>query len=332
MLRHLARSLPMTATLALVTPPLAADPGPADEAVRLGYEALTAYEGDDCPTALKLLAKASKLAESPVFTLYTARCRAKLGRLLEAEAAYVFVVALSLDDNAPAAWLAAQRQANSELSALRSRIARVRFTGREVAWIEMDGRRIEPGSLVRVDPGRHALSAVSTDGSRKTTTLVLDEGQTRVHEVRFSSRRKPIASITAPRSEPTDRTGAERGPEAPPAAPTTGASHARWAGYGLLGLSAVGLAAGSYFGLRANSLADEFKPSCDGNQCLASDGDKGARARRFATLSTVSFAVAAAAAVGGVVVIVRVGASDSEPAARVGASRYSARASVAGAF
>lgn len=140
-------------------------------------------------------------------------------------------------------------------------------------------------------------SAASNDGLHTTATLRLREGQSLVYEVRFASPVESSAPSTAPRAT---------APVEPAPAPSADTPTSRWAGYGLVGLAVVGLAAGSYFELRANSLAGEFKPNCNSNgECLTSDRDKGARAQRFATLSTVSFAAAGAAAVGGTILLFR---------------------------
>jgi hypothetical protein len=314
-------SLRIAVAILIASAPLrlaAASDARSDEAVNLGHQALAEFEAGNCPTAIALFERASRLAGSPVFTLYTARCKARLGQFIEAEALYVSIAGLALDASAPSAWHAAQRDAASELDEVRARIARVRITGNDIAILELDGRSVSREQLLRVNPGRHVLEARSTRGEFTTLTLNLAAGQRLVHEVRFAAVQH----------------AEERLPDPPPAVPDSHPSRRstitewQWAGYGLLGVSALGLAAGSYFGLRASSLAGEFKPNCNDKQCLASDEDKGTRANRFATFSTLGFAVAGAAAIGGAVILIRAGADEPTTAA----AGYVVRASVSGAF
>src|SRR5690349_3336121 len=76
---------------------------PSDDATRavareLGVEGIQAYQANDVSTADQKLEKAYRLFAAPTLGLWSARSRAKLGRLVEAAERYRQVVQISPAD------------------------------------------------------------------------------------------------------------------------------------------------------------------------------------------------------------------------------------------
>lgn len=111
------------ASLALTTPVLAQPVSDSDRALAAGHDALDLYNKGSWSEARAKFEEAEKLAHSPVFLLYAARCARNAGDLVTARALYERVTAESVPQGAPAPWPEAVKSANEELTALKKRMA-----------------------------------------------------------------------------------------------------------------------------------------------------------------------------------------------------------------
>jgi hypothetical protein len=93
-------------------------------AVANGQRGLEAFRQGDWATAYSRFHDAETFAHSPVFLLYMARARARLGASAEALDLYTRVARERLGDGVPDSWRSAVEQATQEGSELRARLAR----------------------------------------------------------------------------------------------------------------------------------------------------------------------------------------------------------------
>jgi len=135
-----------------------------------------------------------------------------------------------------------------------------------------DGTAVDPGALgtaVPIDPGRHTV------------------------EVMIGHRRSWSSLVDVP---PGTRVAVEVPPEKAPAAKEKPLArpHSSWAtqktlSVALLGISAVGLGVGTYFGVKAGSSWSDAKAGCAAAGCPADSVLRGQDAKTEATVSTIAF-------------------------------------------
>lgn len=227
-------------------------------------------------------------------TLWLADCYEKSGRLASAWTTF-----------RQAAWLAQQgkderqRVAQDKLEALEPRVPKLTVEvakggERSDLKVSRDGVEVAPeawGVSIPVDPGKHEIVAESPGREPWRTTVTLREGEQRNVSIPLLARRV---------SKPTSQAGLG---SAAPSQHDTGA-HASgraqaWVGWGLVGLGAVSMGVGGYYGLQAKAKFDDSKAGCSGNVCSPEGGLLRSEAQDAANRSTLLFAVGAAVAVGG---------------------------------
>ena len=271
------------------TPP-AEPPVPAEEterALAAGHAALAAYESREWSRALEQFRVADRLAHSPVFTLYMARCERNLGRLVAAQRLFNQVLAEPPTSDAPQAWKRAAEDAKREREALVARIPKlvvqVRGAPPERTTIALDGRTLSREELetpIAVDPGDHTVVAQVKGRKERTRVRVLEGSGDTTVVVDFGG---PVAApgdnVRAPRSK-TSTKPPDAGDSGPPVAPIVA-----------FGVGAAGIVTGSILGLLAANRASEIKDRCQGSLCLESDADDGATAKRLADASTIAFVI-----------------------------------------
>ncbi len=139
--------------------------------------------------------------------------------------------------------------------------------------VELDGSALAPatfGVATPVDPGVHRLLARQTGYAEWSTTLTI-----------APSRDRQV--VVVPALEPASASASPAAPAAPlaPGAPVAGAvaprpnrvaqpedhEQRRWLGFASIGVGAVALGAGSYFGLHAYALKHESDQNFDGLHC-----------------------------------------------------------------
>jgi hypothetical protein len=252
------------------------------------------------------LEESQRLEAATGTLLNLALCREQQGRSATAWLLYKDVLALATrEGNAEREAIARQR-----LEALGKSLSTLTLPWPadppEGLWLTLDGVRMSSavaGTRIPVDPGDHLLQ-VGASG-RRTAAVLIHVGKDASHlQVRLPEleRERPIISASA----------------APPVTPATSTSISpavptRWILQGAaIGVGLSGLAAGTYFGLRAASEWDvrneRCREGCDEKAVAAAD-----RAERAALMSTVSFGIGIAALVAGGYLFLTDTADDDEP-------------------
>jgi hypothetical protein len=169
---------------------------------KLRDEGVAAYQAGKYPAAKLAFDRAFAIAPLPSLGVWTARARAKLGELLEAEQRYGKVLDAPLPAGAEAAEGEAREHAAREREELRHRIPhlRIRLEGVNPAEIEVrvDGVLVgdeflivkkdgpfRHGKALQVNPGTHQILAVSAD-QRKDASVSVKEGETRDVTLQFA--------------------------------------------------------------------------------------------------------------------------------------------------
>jgi len=166
----------------------------------------------------------------------------------------------------------------------------------------------EWGTAIPVDGGVHTVEA-SAPGKQTWRTTV------EVAPARASATVTVAPLVAAAAAAPVGGGGA---PPAGGAEQRGGAGRGqRVAGAAIAGVGVVGAALGAVFGLRARSLYDDAKPTCDPGEavCTADGVAKIHDAHTAATWSTIGFVAGGAALVGGAVVYLTAPSSDGHGAA-----------------
>lgn len=266
----------------------------AKEAVELAREAKQAFDQSQWRGALELFEKAEAKAHSPVLLLYAARCHRNLGELIAARQLYKRVVDEPLGPNAPAPFVAAQKDAADDLAELEGRIPVVvidRASAPEDWRVTVDGVAVE-GDEVPVDPGSHVVRAGDGAFERR---VVIDEGA----QITVAIEASGADAKGAPAAAPSNSGGPDVGP-------SDGGGFGASIGPGLivLGVGAAGVGAGVALRVMALSKVSGVKERCEGNRCLAEDASEIETAETYQTVSTVLFAVGGAAVATGIVLLI----------------------------
>jgi hypothetical protein len=253
-------------------------------------------EGAALLKAGKLEEACGKLAESQsvepaIGTLgLLAYCHEQSGKLATAMREYGEVAEL--------AHLASQAErekvARERVAELATRVTRLAVALSEPAdeiEVYLDARRLgasELGTSTPVDPGSVELrvSAKGFEPWQQALTIPADGSTLRVVVPRLV--RVAPAAVAQKKQEPLP--APERGLRRP----------AAWAS---LGVGALGLAVGGYFGLSAIAARSDAKPHCDGNRCDQAGVDARERAIDRARFSTIGFAVGAVGAATGAILL-----------------------------
>jgi hypothetical protein len=279
---HLALGLTFAAS---VTRAQAA--APDREAARaMADQGADAFARGDFERAHERLQRAFMLIQAPTIALLDARALVKLGRLVEARAAYRRAIEAPVDDASPPAFRDAVAQAQSEARSLERRLAWVTFRVRDAPadaslQVRLDGGEIPPhqwGAPVAVDPGAHGVRLDVDSAPGPVRRLELREGESRTVELEAPSRGGLSRGLTV-------------------------------AGFGLGG---AGLLTGVVAGSLALSARHDAERRCPARRCVA--GSSGAARlddfRTYRTVSTVGYGVGFAGAALGTVMLLSLGRSE----------------------
>lgn len=246
-------------------------------------------EAGQTAEALKAFEQAEREYHAPTILLMIARCRARLGHLVEAHQTYQRITTEALSGSAPPAFLEAQETARAEGASLNRQIPTlyviVTGAGAEQATVRLDGQRIVPRSgpiprnpgrvsvVVQV-PGRPPVERLVTLAVGRAETLTLDLGH-------------PLV----PTSPPPERVASPQGSLIPATV--------------AFGIAGLGLGVGTVTGVMAKIQIDDIKSRCqpDGH-CLLADQPQADRAQTLITLSTVGFVAGGIAAATGVTLLI----------------------------
>jgi hypothetical protein len=317
---RLARSVALAALLASSALGGAAraqdEPLPGDRAVLLAKEGLELFQQGNFPQAYERFKSADALAQSPVFKLYMARAKKGDGGLIEAREIYRQVVSTDLGASAPASWTQAVADGRAELAALEPTIptAVVRIAGGSASTrLEVDGKIVQSGKSIELDPGEHRAVAKDLEkNAEATATFVLEPGDKDVG-VSVDLGKKGGAPAPGPGPGP--------GPTRPDATAKEGSLIP---GIALLSAGGAGLLVGAITGGLALSIDGSIMDRCGEDGCSTAEStgqtaDQQRDSLALAHVSTTTLAVGAALAVTGVIlVVVRPGGEEAPVRVSVG--------------
>ncbi len=265
---------------------------------------MEAFDAGRWGEAVDYFTRAESIIHSPMHLAYIGRARAKLGELVSARETLLKVLREEAHNDVAREARAAAR---AELEALEPRLPmltiQVQGADGEPFEVSIDGKPL-PVALVGIptpaDPGQRAIR-VSSGNSHAEQTVELAEGarETLVLELRPS--------------DVAETGSVEVASASPLASDTSGISGLRLGSYVALGVGVVGLGAGTFFALRANSKNDEATRLCEEGvgvtSCaglpsndplarrVAALDDDSSQARTFSTIGFITGGVGVAAGV-----------------------------------
>lgn len=292
--------------LALASAPASAQsPSAQDRATArlLAEEADKKLEAGDLKGAIELFQRADAIYPAPTLKLALARVLVKSGQIIEGHELLLDVMRSEPQKGEPSSWTSARDTARQEAEALAPRIPRIEIllVGVDVKTgaptVTLDGRRIPNESLgvVRpINPGMHRVRADAEGFMPAEQKIQMGEGEHYKLTLKMfpEAAAAPTASAMTSAAPRPARSGAPARASAKPddeLSPRTLA---------IVGFSSAGVLAitGTVFGLVVRSKVNDIKQECTlppGNVCpvrLRSEADQ---ASGFATVSNVSFALAA---------------------------------------
>ena len=261
------------------------DPGDEyrDDARRLATEAATHYEAGEYALALDLFVRAGRLYDAPTLKFWQARCLEQLGRLVDAEARYAEVLRTRVDDDAPEAFLSAQRDSDAALAELRKRLPTITIVvhrAKDISKVELDGRVLPPplvGAPVAVDPGTHVVKVTRSSGVERVESVAIVESQAQVVHVNFDAPEgTPLVPIMTPAPEEPQSTFSWR---------TT-------AGISSLVLGTAGIGVGVFAGVKAMDKRRTLEEGCDEDaHCPPEFHEEVDSFHKWKNISTAGYAV-----------------------------------------
>jgi hypothetical protein len=250
---------------------------------------------------------------APTHLLLLARAEARLGRLVEAEEAYLKLRNEELPDGAPRPFMRAKEAAQHELDALEPRLPKltVLVNGADAKEVSLtiDGAPASAaflGFAMPIDPGSHTIAGTTHAGSSAPVTVSIGEGSTLSVTLRFTESGASIAPTAPAAPQPLLRASTpERIAEPPPPQEPGGLPVAAWTS---IGVGAAGAIAAGVFVLLNRIDRTDADNDCGSSGCPLSkqaqiqslDG----QADTAATLAWVGLGVAAAGVGTGVALLV----------------------------
>lgn len=327
----LSLSLTLGAARASAADPV--DDNTRNAARNLAEQGRDAFDKSDFERARDLFHRAYELVQAPTLALFEARSLAKLGRLVEAEEAYLRAIRTPLRADSPEAFRKAVRDAEAEEVQLEPRVPKlvVILTGPGAKAPELsvtlDRERVKSALLgveMPVDPGNHQLEAQLPGVEPTRVPFTIVERERKTLELRVAAPSSAPVATASPTPGPTEL-------RSPPEAPRS--SWQRPTAFAAGGLGVAGLGVGVITGLMATSHHGKAEEQCPNNVCVAgsSGEDEVNSFRTLRTVSTVGYVVGAVGLVAGVTLLL------TAPAQRPGRASVSVfmnagNAGVMGAF
>ncbi|MFO0616991.1 MAG: hypothetical protein U0414_30630 [Polyangiaceae bacterium] len=275
-------------------------PDAGTRAIAIGSEGKGFYEQGRFGDALAKFREADAIVHSPVFTLYIARTERRMGKLLEARADYAKILAEVLAKDDPDPWVAAHRDATTELAQIEPLIPHVTLTLERpsVAPATLDDQPVRWGERTEINPGAHVVRIASIAPYEQKFTV--DEGKDETVVVRPP---EPLAPAV-----PDPRRPARREPVVVPAQPGSLVPGAVVLGVGLGALTVGGIFSGIALAARGDVDPSCLEaPGCTG-QVRQDSSDANDRAGLFGNTSTGLFIGGGiASAIGVALLVVRPG-------------------------
>jgi hypothetical protein len=168
----------------------------SERAVKLGQEGFERFTHGRWAEALASFELAERLRHSPVFVLYIARSRHRLGALVAARDAYRQLAGERIDEEAPKAWHSAVADGKREYLTLEARIPRLMVIVRGTAaatTITVDGKPLARAASAALDPGVHHVVAKNAQGTRETWVELREGGGVKRVVMQFGIAPPPTA-------------------------------------------------------------------------------------------------------------------------------------------
>jgi hypothetical protein len=271
--------------------PTAAQKETARTWLREGYELL---EQKQYSGALERFSAAYRLVRVPTTGLAVASAQEGLGLWVEANATAMEVINMPPQPDEPEVFGRAREDARALWERLSRLVPSVRVDVTPVdaaARISIDGTEMPSaagGMAFKLNPGEHRLLVTAAGHAPAERTFRLGERDDQQLSVMLT----PDPYELQPAS-PVPGAGVVAAPADPAAAPVdvdTG-SAARTRAYVALGVAGVATLTGSVTGI----LAFSSKPDCPDDECTLDQKEDADASKRFGTVATVSFGVAALA-------------------------------------
>jgi hypothetical protein len=293
------------------------------------------YDKGDFEKARDLFHRAYSLVPAPTIALYEGRSLAKLGRLVQAQEAYLRAVRTPISADSPEPFRKAVHEAESEETALEPRIPKVTLVvagpgaeGPELS-VSVDGEPTKAellGVEMPINPGPHVILAAAKGGEQARVAFSINEREVKSVDVKVPAAKldaPPKVVVTRPPAPPPDKPVASRSTWQKPAAFAAG------------GLGIAGLATGIITGSMAASRYSDAKSECPNRRCVEGSAgqDKLDSFRSLRTVSTIGYIVGGVGLAASVTLFVLAPSSaHAEGSASAGIWLGSNSAGVMGAF
>lgn len=281
------------------------DDNTRNAARNLAEQGREAFDKSDFERSRDLFHRAYELVQAPTLALYEARALTKLGRLVEAEEAYLRAIRTPLRADSPDAFRKAVRDAEAEELLLEPRVPKliVVLSGPGAKAPELsvtlDHARVKSALLgveMPVDPGSHELEASVPGAEASRVPFTIAERERKTVELRVSA---PVSAPVAAKPTQGPRTELRSPPE------PSRSSWQRPTGFAVGALGIVGLGTGIITGLMSTSHHGKAEEQCPNQACVAGSAgeDELSSFRTLRTVSTVGYVVGAVGVAAGVTLL-----------------------------
>jgi hypothetical protein len=272
--------------------------------------------------ALEKLKAAHAIAATPLTGLELGQTYSLLGKLIDAQEAFLSVARIPVRPEETARSAEARRESAKLAEETRARIPSlvIKVTGVPIdtVAVTVDGAAVASQALAAprfVDPGSHVISAHSTTGGTAETRVDLKEGESRTVELTITfTGSAPVAAQTAPSGSIWNTATAAT----PPPQPSGGMSTLRVLGLVSGGAGVAGLVVGGIFGAMAGSASSDQQSACPSPTNCPNHAQAVSDHSTFETDSTIEVAgfVAGGVLLAGGIAMFVMGGNKGEPESR----------------
>lgn len=314
------------------------DDGTRNAARALAEQGKEQFDAGSYERARDLFQRAYTLVPAPTIALFEGRCLVRLGRLVEAEEAFMRSARATLAADSSEQFRSAVRDAESEMQALHPKIPQVTLIVNGPAAhaadlsVKLDGKSVN-SALIGVEgpinPGTHVLAAAVPGGEETQVTFSIGEAEHKRVEIQVNAARPALTEVKPP---------ATAKPEPPASSAAAANEHeSSWqmtAALAAGGVGVAGIATGAIVGVLAGAQYSKAEQGCTQHVCT--EGSAGADAlasfRSLRTVSTIGYAVGGIGLAAGVTLFIAAPRRRSTSSASVGVWVTGQSAGVTGTF